>query len=145
MENIEEKFINGYQLGCIKYKGVYNTYLMPVAYWILNCVKYDPNYKPGDWDDVFRNHIYIVTDDSVDEYIKAIDEYLINIAELKKLNFKDGEVSFVLYIDFDAKLLINWYLYTEIEDYLPNAEWIGKYENPINNLPLELRNELKLN
>jgi len=144
MEDTEKRLKDGYQLGCIKYKEVYNTYLMPVAYWILNYTKFDPNYSPDDWDYVFRNYIYVVTDDRTDEYINAIEEDLISITELKKLNFKGGEVSFVLYIDFDAKFLINWYLYTEIEDYLPNTEWVGKYENPINYLPEQLKGELEL-
>ncbi|RYY36753.1 MAG: hypothetical protein EOP46_05305 [Sphingobacteriaceae bacterium] len=144
MKNIKQKLIDGYQLGCIKHKGVYNTYLMPVAYWILDCTKFDPNYNPDEWDYIFRNHVYIVTDDRTDEYIKAIEEDIISIAELKKLNFKDGEISFVLYIDIDDKILINWYLYTEIEDYLPNENWVGRYENPIDYLPEELKNELGL-
>jgi len=144
MKSIKEKLQEGYLFGCIKYKGSCNVYLMPVAYWILNYTKYDPQYNPSDWEHVFREHIYIVTDELIEKYIRSIQKDSIGIEELKNVNFNKKEVFFEVYIDFDSKVFISSFGYIELEDYLPDSNWVGKYENPVSYLPEQLKTELRL-
>lgn len=144
MKKIEEQIKEGYLFGCIKYNGVYACYLMPVAYWILNYTKYDPEYNPKDWEKVFREDIYVVTDELSDLYIKSIQEYELSITELKNVNFKEKKAFFEVCVDFEKKLFINSFNYIELENYLPNTDWIGRYENPVDYLPVSLKFELKL-
>lgn len=49
MKNLKERLEDNYLLGGIKFKSKYNIYLMPIAWWILNYKKYDPDYNPDEW------------------------------------------------------------------------------------------------
>lgn len=144
MKSIKEKIEEGYLFGCIKYKRSWNVYLMPVAYWILNYTKYDPQYNPNDWEEVFREHIYIVTDQLIEKYIEVIQKDSIGSEELRNVNFNKKEAFFEVYIDFDCKVFTNSFDYIELQDYLPDSNWIGKYENPVSYLPEQLKTELGL-
>jgi len=139
-EKIKENIDNSYLFGCVKYKNDYSFYLMPIAYWILNYAKYDPNYNPNDWKDgdVFRDNILNVEDQNIQPFIQSIkvDKIDLNNAEVKKYNFKD---IFYFFLDFDSKTFISFFDDIEIEEYLPDEKWIGKFDNPLNYLPEELK------
>lgn len=133
--DLKEKIEYGYLLGIIKYRDFFNFYLMPIAYWILNIQKYDPDYKPEDWSYIFRNNIENVVDQEIDNFIEAIkedqfDPKAFNREDLPVINF---------YIDFDSKMLVSCYLYTEVERYLPNEDWKGIFDDPQKYLPVECR------
>lgn len=139
--NIAQKFEENYLLGCIKYENIYNLYLMPIAYWILNYRKYDPDYNPKDWEFVFRANILNVTDEKIDDFLNAIEEDKLNtnefIVAIRSLSSNYKQLCF--FIDFDIKLLINGFYDVEVEDYLPDSSWIGKFGKPLEYLPFEFK------
>lgn len=137
-DNIDEKIKDNYLLGCIKYQSNFNFYLMPLAYWILNYSKYDPTYNPNDWGFVFRNNILNVDDLKIESFIKSIQ---IDKVDIESLNFKDYNFDdiFLFFIDFDSKTFVSFFDDIEIEEYLPDENWKGKFENPINYLPSAFR------
>ncbi|HEX8461576.1 MAG TPA: hypothetical protein VF623_09105 [Segetibacter sp.] len=126
MMTVEQKFEEGYILGYIKYNEQCNMYLMPIAYWILNYKKYDPSYNPENWEFVFRENILIVNDSNVENFIKAIEVDKIYPYDLTKSN----PANVVFYVDFDVKLFVSSFNEIEVEDYLPDKDWQGKYDNP---------------
>jgi hypothetical protein len=135
--DIDQKIKAGYLLGCIRHKGHYNFYFMPMALWIINYSKYDPTYNPDDWDSIYRDNILTVTDDNVDSFMRAIDIDRINHEVLAGSNIED----IVFYIDFDTKLFVNGFVEISVEKYLP-VGWQGKYDDPLNYLPNECRSFL---
>ena len=145
-KSIEQKIIENYILGCIKYNGNYNFYLMPIAWWILNYVKYDPSIsKNKERETKFRNGILVVTDENIKPYIKSIENDKLTEEELLELNnifkkYPEEEYSCINFlIDFDEKNYINGFDYIEMEDYLPDETWKGKYDTPLKYLPSYLQ------
>lgn len=91
---IEKKLEEGYLLGGIKYKGKCKFYFMPIAYWILNYMKYDPSYNPAKWSYVFRDNILLVNEEHIESYLKAIEEDKIYLELLE-----EDVPGFTFYID----------------------------------------------
>jgi hypothetical protein len=139
-DTIKENIENSYLFGCVKYKSIYSFYLMPVAYWILNYAKYDRSYNPNDWndEDVFRDDILNVEDKNIERFIQAIqvDKIELNLIASKQYDFRERLLFFV---DFDSKTFINFFDDIEIEEYLPDEDWVGQFGNPLNHLPEELK------
>ena len=139
-DKIQENIDNSYLLGCVKYKNNFSFYLMPIAYWILNYAKYDPSYNPDDWKDgnVFRDDILNVSDENMNPFIQSIeiDKIDLNFVAFKEYSFAD---IFLFFIDFNSKIFISYFDDIEIEEYLPDEKWIGKFDNPLNYLPEELK------
>lgn len=133
---IKKKLEEGYLLGGIKYKEKCNYYFMPIAYWILNYIKYDPSYNPAKWSFVFRDNILLVNDENIDDYLKAIEE---DIIYLELLEEDDDIPEFTFYVDFDSKIFVSSFPYVEIETYLPDENWKGVNDEPIKYLKSEKR------
>lgn len=133
MNNLKKKIQDNYLFGAIKYNNISNIYLMPIAWWILNYKKYDPFYEPHKWDYVFRNHIYNVNDDLVDSFLKTIEEDKVSFKDVKLLRESTSNEKLELYffIDFDRKEFVSSFADIEIEDYLPDSNWVGISGNPI--------------
>lgn len=141
MQELKRKFEDNYLLGCIKYNGKCSIYLMPIAWWILNYSKYDPTYNPKDWQNIFRDDILNVTDDKIEQFFKAIEGDKINLDEFKLvIDFIPVQYKRIhFFIDFDNKILINGFYDIEVEEYLPDTTWEGRFESPIKYLPKELK------
>jgi len=122
---IEEKLENGYLPGCIKYMDAYNYYLMPIAYWILDNDKYDPDYDPKQWEFVFRNNIMVVHDNDIPAFFNAIE-----IDRVDPQMFKAKNIRMTIFIDFDTKLFVSSFNEIELENYLPDESWKGLYTDP---------------
>lgn len=129
--NIQQKIDEGCLLGCIKYNGNCCYYFMPLAYWILDYKRYNPYYKPDDWEFIFRNNILTVDEYNVVSFIKAVESDKIEHDQV--LEIERTSVSF--FIDFDTKLFISSFVDVEVEEYLPTGGWRGKYDDPLNYLP----------
>jgi hypothetical protein len=112
---------------------------MPIAYWILNYAKYDPGYNPEDWNDgnVFRDNILNVDDDKIENLIQSIQSEKIDIDSVDLKRYNLGDI-FLFFIDFDSKLFISYFDDIDIEEYLPNEEWVGKFENPVHYIPTQI-------
>ncbi|WP_298738823.1 hypothetical protein [uncultured Chitinophaga sp.] len=123
--NIKQKFEENFILGCIKYNDQCSLYLMPIAYWILNYKKYDPTYDPSKWDFVFRNNILIVSDESIDQFMTAIQADKVTSNELTQSEI----ASMSFYIDFDSKVFVSSFSDVQVEDYLPHDGWQGLYDD----------------
>lgn len=135
MKNKIQKCIqDSFLFGCVKYRNHYNFYLMPIAFWILNYSKYDPAYNPNDWDNVYRDNILNVTDDNIERFIRSIqiDKVDIDTVDFKKYNLAD---IFLFFVDFDSKAFISFFDDIGVEEYLPDENWFGKFDNPIDYLP----------
>jgi hypothetical protein len=128
-------------LGCIKYNGICDMYLMPIAWWILNHEKYDPNYNPKEWKFEFRDNIFNVTNDKIDQFLISIDAYKLSIVDLNFLikNTTKEDHSVCFYIDFDKKLFVSAFNEIEVEEYLPSIDWKGIFVNPFEFMPNELK------
>jgi hypothetical protein len=140
MTHIEKKIERDYLFGCIKYKGKYEIYLMPVAYWILNSLKYDPTYNPKEWEFVFRGNVLNVTDDNVADFVKAVavDKIDLNIDVPHLQVLSKEHVQFYFFIDLDEKLLVSSFPEIEVEDYLPD-NWTGISDNPLRFVPKNIK------
>lgn len=138
---IIEKVKENYLFGCIKYKELYQLYLMPIAYWILNYQKYDPQYNPAEWDFVFRDNILNVSDDQFEHFFKVIDIDKVLINELKLVINRIPVTSkrIYFYIDFDGKKFVNGFEDIAIEEYLPNLSWSGNFDNPLKYVNQEIK------
>jgi hypothetical protein len=146
MIDLMYRFENNYLLGCVKYKGKYNIYLMPIAWWILNYEKYDPGYNPTDWKDIFRDNILNVSEDAVEDFMKSIEADRIDLTELPMLVAKiPGKyMRLRFFIDFDLKLFVNgYYDNIAIEEYLPDESWRGRSDDPNSYLPKYLQDFFK--
>ncbi|WP_343696904.1 hypothetical protein [Flavobacterium sp.] len=130
---IQENIKNSYLFGCVKYKNEFSFYLMPIAYWILNHLTYDPEYNPDDWEFVFRGNILNVNDNNIDPFIKYIEVDKIDIDSVNMSDYRFMDI-FLFFIDFDSKIFISYFDEIDIEEYLPDDQWIGKFEDPINYL-----------
>ena len=137
MNSIKKRLDDNYLLGVIKHENIYNIYLMPIAWWILNHNKYDPNYNPNIWKEVFRNHIYNVEDKNIDLFLKSIegDKLSSNEIILAKTQNPNDFIHLYFFIDFDKKIFINGFSDIEVEEYLPNENWKGIFGNPNAYLP----------
>jgi len=137
-DTIQENIDNSYLFGCVKYKENYTFYLMPIAYWILNHIAYDPTYNPDDWKDgfIFRDNILNVEDDNIELFIQAIEVDKIDIDTVNVKEYGLGNI-FLFLIDFDSKTFISYFDDISIEEYLPNESWIGKFDDPIKYMPKE--------
>jgi hypothetical protein len=141
MEDLKKRFENNYLLGCIKYLGRYELYLMPIAYWILNYKKYDPEYDPAKWESVFRDNILNVTDGEITGYLNSITGDKLNLEDMESI-MKDGSPEYrqlYFFINFDNKKFVNGFYDIEVEEYLPDQNWDGESGNPIDYLPNELK------
>jgi hypothetical protein len=146
MNDLKQRFENNYLLGCIRHKGEYSIYLMPIAWWILNYKKYDPTYNPADWKDVYRDNILNVSDGVVDDFMKSIEEDKVIFNEfgttIDDIPIKYRHIHF--FIDFDNKLFVNgFYDNIELEEYLPDRNWVGRIDDPNNYLPNDLKSDFK--
>jgi hypothetical protein len=115
--------------------------MMPIGWWNLNYLKYDPDYNPSNWDHVFRDGIYKVSDDNIEGYIKSIEGDKLELdfleAEINDEVREDIGVSF--FIDFDKKIYVNGVFEVELEKYLPDDNWKGISDDPISFLPEYLK------
>ena len=127
-------------LGCIKWKNSYHFYMSDITLWILNYAMYDP----GSVEHVgeFKNGILNVDNNSIAPYLEYASSDKINTAELvghqQGLNRED-KIYLYFFIDFDSSLYVNAFPDISIEEYLPNSNWIGKYEAPVDHLPIDLQ------
>jgi len=141
METIKERLDRDFLLGIIKYKGAYMVYLMPVVYWVLNHKKYNPYYNSKETNFVFRKNVLNVADDQIDNFIDAIHDDEISLNELKQILTNDiasyDQLNF--FVDFDKKEFVSAFPDIEIEGYLPNDDWKGIFNNPINYLPEDMK------
>lgn len=140
MKKILEKLKKDYLFGCVKYKGDYHIYLMPIAWWILNYQKYDPTYDPNKWNFVFRDNILNVENDKIDDFIHSIKDDRLDTNELRfSSGMQKRNMHLFFFIDFDSKLFVNGFPDIEVEEYLPNENWGGKFGEPLNYLPEGLK------
>ncbi len=143
MKSIKERLSENYIIGCIKYNGNYYFYLMPIAWWIINYEKYDPSIlNSKERISNFRNGVIVVADGQTDNFIKSIREDEISLQELKEIILFDGKGNYDylnFFIDFDKKEYINGFYDIEVEDYLPDETWTGKFDEPKKYLPDELQ------
>lgn len=131
---VQQKIDQDYIFGCIKYKTNCSLYLMPIAYWILDYTKYDPEYNPDDWDFIFRDNVLVVNDSNIDKFMNAIEADKIRPDEFSKSTCR-----LIFFIDFDVKLFISSFNDIEVEEYVPN-NWQGKHGDPMVFLPHQCRN-----
>jgi hypothetical protein len=147
VKTIEQKILENYILGCIKYDENYNFYLMPIAWWVLNYIKYSPSILENkERKNNFRNGVLNVTDDNHIKYLLSIENDKISEKELSEIieiidKKYPGECYSYLnfYIDFNKKEYINGFCDIELENYLPDNTWKGKYDVPIKHLPKKLQ------
>lgn len=137
MKSIQQRLDENYIPGCIKYKGEYQLYLMPIAWWILNYAKYSPSILEDISRQNFRNGALNITDDKIDLFFISISEDQISIPEVKSMmeHFPEEYSKITFFIDFDKKEYISTFDYIEVESYLPDETWIGKYGNPTDYIP----------
>lgn len=137
MKSIKQRLDENYIIGCIKFKNKYDFYLMPIAWWILNHEKYDPSYKSEEWEYVFRNNILNVLNNQIEDYLNSIQEDKISETDYKSINenFSKEDAQVYFFIDFDKKIYVSSFSDIEVEDYLPDDTWVGKYENPLDHIP----------
>ena len=108
IDEIQKNIDNNFLFGCIKYKNDYTFYLMPIAYWILNHLKYDPAYNPKDWEFVFRDNILNVEGDKIEPFIQAIEIDRIDLGVIKSKEYNFNDI-FCFFIDFDSKTFVNYF------------------------------------
>lgn len=144
MKSIKQRLEENYILGCIKRNNAYQFYLMPIAWWILNHEKYNPDYISNDGQYVFRNNVFNVTDDQLEPFFISISEDEISISEVKNIieNFSEEYSEIMFFIDFDTKEYISAFDDIEVETYLPNETWTGKYENPQDYIPKNILDQI---
>lgn len=140
VRTIQEHVLIDDYLVCIKHNGMYRFYMSDLADWILNYKAYDPScIEDGE---LFRNGIHNVFVGDIVNYLNYLSNEEVILTEL--LAFSESrnlDVSF--FIDFDAKQVIYKFDGIEISDYLPSEIWVGKFDLPINFLPLDLQLKLK--
>ncbi|UKB81154.1 hypothetical protein [Chryseobacterium sp. MEBOG07] len=137
MKSIKQRLDENYILGCIKHKDKYQFYLMPIAWWILNYEKYSPSILQDISRQNFRNGALNVTDDKINPFFMSISEDQISMSEVKSIieNFTEESSEITFFIDFDKKEYISIFDYIEVETYLPDKTWFGKYGNPTDYIP----------
>lgn len=115
---------------------------MPIAYWILNYEKYDPEHDPSEYKSVFRDNILNVTDDRIEDFFKAVANYTLYLndeikSEIKSILPEYKRIQF--YIDLDKKIFISGFVDIEVEDYLPDPNWSGELGFPGEYVPIEIK------
>ncbi|UKB82439.1 hypothetical protein LF887_15655 [Chryseobacterium sp. MEBOG06] len=143
MKSIEQRLDENYILGCIKHNDKYQFYLMPIAWWILNYEKYSPSILQDISRQNFRNGALNVTDDKLFSFFGSISEDQVSVSEANSIikNFTEEYAGITFFIDFDKKEYISIFDYIEVETYLPDTTWIGKYANPIDYIPKNILNQ----
>ncbi|MDY0903615.1 hypothetical protein [Pedobacter sp. CFBP9032] len=139
MKTFKEKFKQNFILGCIKYNNEFTLYLMPIAWWILNYVKYDPTIQLNESGfKNFRQGVLNVLDNKIQEYLDAIEEDKISNTEYINIvdNFSSEDSRITFFIDFDSKIYVNGFYDIEVKEYLPNESWKGKFDEPMNYIPI---------
>jgi uncharacterized protein YpiB (UPF0302 family) len=147
MKSIEQRILEDYILGCMKYENNYNFYLMPIAWWILNYIKYSPSIlEDNERRKNFRNGVLIVTNENHKDFFASIEEDKIMENELLEIirnispkYSEEGYSYLTFYIDFDNNEYINGFYDIELENYLPDNTWKGKFDEPLKYLPKELQ------
>ncbi|MBO9690437.1 hypothetical protein [Chryseobacterium sp.] len=144
MKSIKQRLDENYILGCIKHKNKYQFYLMPIAWWILNYEKYSPSILQDISRQNFRNGALNVTDDKINLFFTSISEDQISISDVKSIieNFTEEYSVITFFIDFDKKEYISIFDYIEVETYLPDKTWLGKYGNPTDYIPVNILDQI---
>lgn len=145
MKSVEQRLQENYIVGCIKYKNTYHFYLMPIAWWILNYEKYSPSILQDVSRQDFRSGALNVTNDKLEPFLTAILEDQISIPEVKSIieDFSEEYSEILFFIDFDRKEYISAFCDIEIEPYLPDETWTGKFESPTDYLPKNIVDQIK--
>ncbi|RYE55748.1 MAG: hypothetical protein EOP48_09545 [Sphingobacteriales bacterium] len=141
-KSLKQRVETDYLIGCIKYKSAYQFYLMPLAWWILDYQTYDPSILQEDKFD-FRDGIYCVSDNKIEGYLSSISEDRISFSEVQyiKKNWGEEYSQVRVFIDFDERQYISAFFDVSIEDYLPNDQWIGRFDwNLEESLPVDFSN-----
>lgn len=136
MKSIQQRLDENYIPGCIKHQDQYQFYLMPIAWWILNYAKYSPSILQDISRQNFRNGALNVTDDKIHSFFTSVSEDQISIPEVKSMieNITEEYSAITFFIDFDKKEYISAFD-IEVETYLPDKTWMGKYGNPMEYIP----------
>lgn len=140
MKSKKQKLEENYLVGCIKYKGNYQFNLMPIAWWILNYGKYSPSIFNDSARQSFRNGVINVLDARIEDYLNSVSEDRITSEDIKSA-FADVSEEFrqiYFFIDFDKKEYISAFEDIEVETYLPDESWTGKFEDPLEYIPNEI-------
>ena len=147
MKSIKQRFEENYLLGGIKYNGVVNFYLMPLAWWILNYKEYDPEIDIRKSQFIFRHNIYNVLDEEIPHFMKCIENDMLATDELVETlpQVKKDFTPMYFFVDFDNKVLTSAFADIEVECYLPTNDWRGEYGNPIYKLPNQLQSLFNVN
>jgi len=144
MQDIKNRLEDNALLGYMKFSELGSFYLMPIAYWILNYSKYDPTYNPKEWAFVFRNNILNVRAENTSDFFSSIEQDKIPFVELEEaIRNKLEGIALSFYIDFDSKLFVSAFENIEVETYLPDDTWKGKFDNPLLYLPADVKMNLE--
>lgn len=138
--SIAEGLDQGYELGCIHYKGEYSFYMNPSAWFVMDYARYDPEAtNDKNLADYFRDGILVVDDSTAEAYLKSMQPDAISMDELRVevLEHKDS-LQPIFLIDFDNHRYVSWYFDVDYEKYIPSG-WEGVFESPLNYLPDEVR------
>jgi len=137
MKTLEQRLDENYIAGCIKHRNQFQFYLMPIAWWILDYQTHDPSILQQD-EFNFRDGIYNVTDDKIEDYLGSISIDNISLSEMKYIqeNFAEEYSRLTFFIDFDKKEYVNGFPDIDVEEYLPDETWKGKFDwNPQKYIP----------
>ncbi|MEO6721332.1 MAG: hypothetical protein ABIN67_13255 [Ferruginibacter sp.] len=142
MKTLKQRLDENYIVGCIKHRNQFQFYLMPIAWWILDYQTYDPSISQRD-EFNFRDGIYNVTDDKIEAYLSSISIDNVSFSETKYIqeNFAEEYSRITFFIDFDKKEYVNGFPDIDVEEYLPDEAWKGKFDwDPEKYIPDKLLN-----
>ncbi len=144
MKSIQQRLDENYIPGCIRHQKKYRLYIMPIAWWILNYAKYSPSILEDTTRQNFRNGAFNVNDDQIHSFFMSISEDQISISEVKNIieNFRKEYSGITFFIDFDTKEYISTFHDIDIETYLPDKTWTGKYGNPTDYIPKNILDQI---
>ncbi|ODM27972.1 MULTISPECIES: hypothetical protein [Acetivibrio] len=133
------------------HKGMFSWYVTERDFWILDAVKRRDEYIQNGYGSIiqedffsFRFNIPIVNEETVDVFIKKIEDFKTESRELKELVLKSDyntilELVPSLLVDFDSKILYSCYPETlPFERYVPD-KWEGEYKDFFEYIPKEER------
>lgn len=90
----------------------------------------------------FRFGIDILNEDSIQAFLEKASEYVITTQELKRQYFESQDIDSyapAVFMDFDSKILRNFYIECQpFEFYVPD-NWTGIYENFLDYIPASER------
>ncbi len=133
---IEEKTEQHYLLGYINHPNESFYCLAPIAYWIFNYSKFDPEDDQSDLS--FRNGIYDINDKNISSFIEEMKKDEIAKEEIINYNIKhNGKLKLLFYINTKEKLLVSSFYYSSIEEYIPD-DWKGVYGDPLLYVPKDI-------